>query len=350
MSLDRSVIDANRKLQGLDPISDEEFTKLTGGTPPTPPNNDTPPAGTEVIKEVLREPTEEEMFKMLSEKTGKTVSSWDDLKDKEIVDEEKKKEERETNKLSFGLQNKIISKKEYEGYIADGKDARDLVYRYRLQEAQMDADFDQKTFDEEFNEEFGLEEKTDSRRYKNGQKTLKNLADGIMRSTYASVYNLDAQYTAFENQQIAASENAKKVKAGLPAFSKALENVAKSLKKITAQFGDDEVYEVEVLDDSINQVLSLMSEPKWVESQILEGYTEASLTEIANTALLKNNWSMFAKKMIDQALLKKAAGSKGVLRIDAAGKIEEDMLTDEQKVLKSLIEQEKQKQASPAAN
>lgn len=325
MALSRETIDANRKLQGQPPISDEEFAALsnangslsdeekaklqgkdkTDTTPPTP-SQDPPPV-------TMREPSEEELMQIVAQKMGKNISSWDDLKPQEQVDEQKLKEERDAAKISWGLQNKKIKPAELEGFNADSKNAHDLVYRLRLEAAlKEDANLDEKEFREEFEEEFGLTLDKSTRRYKNGQDTLNRLANDILKTTYGSIYKLEDDFSKFETSQAAKKADEAKIKEGATAYKKTLENIRGGLKKISAQFDDKNSYEIEVLDDSIEEVLTMMSDPKFAGEQILRGYTEENLRDIAFTTVLKQNFPAIAQEIAKQHLYKHAAGTKGI--------------------------------------
>jgi hypothetical protein len=75
---------------------------------------------------------------------------------------------------------------------------------------------------------------------------------------------------------------------------------------------------------------------------MIKGYTEEELQDIAFTVLLKKNWPVFAKEMANQHLRKHAAGTKGILTLGGKTSAElEENLTDQQKIMKNLIEQNK---------
>lgn len=370
MSVNRDTIDQHRKLQSLPPLTDEEFAALNGGggsdeeaklkaeedekkkladasKPADQPKDviQSPPATPQL--------SDDEIMKIVAQKTGRNVSSWDDLKNKEVVDEEKKKEERDSNKISWGLQNKIVSKKEYEGFISDSKDPIDLVFRHRLQEARKeDPTIDEKEFKEEFDEEFGLTSGEDTRRFKNGKKTLQHLAEGILKTTYSSIYQLENQYSSYESAETSKAEKFAKVKEGAPAYKKTIENIKGQLKKIKHQFSETDSIEVEALDETINEVVNMMSDPDWAAHQILKGYTEEELKDIAFTTVLKKDWPTIVNEISKQYLNRHAAGTKGIPVVHAVGDYPEGglELTDAQKALKGLIEADKPKQPEGALN
>jgi hypothetical protein len=345
MAFNRETIDSTRKLQNLPPISDEEFAQLNGTvveSKPAPGAEESKKIIEEpkVVEPVMREMTPEEILAKVSEMTGRPVKSWDELKPTpEVVDEEKRKEERESAKISWALQQKIVNKNQYEGFIADSKDPKDLVYRARLQEAEKEDGFNLLEFDAEFEEEFGLDQKEGTRRYKNGQDTLKRIAGQILKSTYGSVYDIENKYSQFEKAQSDVAAKTQKVKEGIPEYKKTLDSIKGKLGKITTSFSETETYEVDGIEDAVNEAITLMSQPSFVEDKILNGYKEEDLQDIAWTIVVKNNFKTLTKKIVDQALLRNGKGSKGLLKMDGGSDENQYELTDSQQKLKSIIEQ-----------
>lgn len=363
MSVDRAKIDQQRATNNLDPLTDAEFIALGGEVeaPVLPPVDDAEKErlaeeerlrleeeekNKTVVPEVkLREPSEEELLEMASKRLGKKVSSWEDLKKPEEIDEAKKKEARDTDMVSWGLKNKLVSKAKYEGYIADSRDPQDLVFRQRLQEAlKSDPDLNQDEFKEEFDEEFGLDQKPESRRYKNGQNNLKVLSAAILRSSYGDVLDLDNKYSQYESSANQQKERVEKVMAGAPAYKAALDSVKGKLQKIKGHFDDNQEYEVEAMEGTVDEIIELMSTPEFAEQQILKGYTEQQLADIAWSTYLTKNFPAITQKIVDQQLLKKAAGTKGVLKIGGAGVVNNELeLTDAQKKYRDIQAQENEK-------
>ena len=83
--------------------------------------------------------SDEEAFALMSEKTGRKIASWDDLKEKAAPTEDDKKklqDARDADKLSFGLKQGLFNRNQYESFIADSKNPKDLVYQRELAEAK----------------------------------------------------------------------------------------------------------------------------------------------------------------------------------------------------------------------
>ena len=118
MALDRNTIDNHRKLQGIAPLSDDEWAAMNGATEPKEGKEGQDPAA----KPTEREITDEDVFRILSERTGKKITSYDDLKSPEEKNIEKEIEDRESAKLSWGLANKKINSKDYDSHISASKE------------------------------------------------------------------------------------------------------------------------------------------------------------------------------------------------------------------------------------
>lgn len=357
MNLDRAALDAARKLNGnLPPLTDAEFLALKGDDNLSEEEKlaqdklKKDQADAEIERQRLadleigklpKELSDTELLEILSKKTGRSYSSLKDLVPAEIIDAEKAAEERENEKFAWGLKSKKIKQKDVENFIAASKDPKGLVYEMRLHQARKeDKNLDEKEFEAEFNDEFGIESDKSSRRYKNGQDTLSRLSEAILQKNYPSIFSLENEFSGHEKSQNSSKERQSKVKTETPAFNKSLDKVFNNLKKIKAQFDEGDEYEVETIEENLNTIRQSMSSPDWIEKQILEGYTEEGLQEVAYTALLRHSFPILAKKIAIQYLKKHAAGTKGILTLKhTAGEIDDTQLTDEQKKLKSIIKE-----------
>jgi len=362
-NLDRKAIDTQRALANLPPLTDAEWASLSGNG-----HSDAEKKAIEDKKKEeeeaarkkaesdknnppeVKKPTDEEMFAMISEQTGRTIKSWEDLKPKEAeVDEETRRQERESDKISWGLKNKKFKTKELENFITDSKDNVALVKRLRHQQAlKENPNITEEEFEAEFADEFGMESGPETRRHKNGQAAINRIAKDILSESYGHILNLENEYSAYERQQQATRQREQKIKEGAKAYSDTLEKIRGDLKKMKFQMPDAEEYEVEILDESINNALSMMSESSWAAQQILKGFTYENLKEVAFTMVVKDNLPLIADQMATQKFRRQAAGSKGIIRQQHQRTAEEVELSPQAQVLKGLIDEDKQKN-QPAA-
>ena len=369
-NLNRQAIDVQRKINNQSPLSDAEWNELQlqhmseeekaehlKKNPPAPAANPEGPTNNPEEKPVpevqVREMTDEELLALVAKRTGRAaLSTWDELHPTpEQSTQQQAEEERHESMVTWGLQNKRFKSKEYENYISDSKDPVSLVYNYRLQEAKKeDPELDETAFKEEFDEEFGLDKKPDTRRFKNGQSTLKKIAQGILHGTYKNIVSLESDYSAHEKEQTARTKNQEKVKAAAPVYKADVEKAFSRLKKITAQFNQDEAYDLEVkeeLEASMNEIKETMLSPDFASREILRGYTPEQLQETMFNTFLIKKWPALTHEVAKQYLLKHAAGTKGIPRLTpTSGEVDESNLTESQKVLKQMIADNK---PAPAA-
>jgi hypothetical protein len=282
--------------------------------------------------------TDEMLFEELSKKTGKKFTSWDELKPKpEEIDKEKAAEQREANKLSYGLQKGLFNKKQFENFIADSKDPIGLVYAAELNEAKKDdpewnADKEAE-FKEEFEAKFGIGLDPSSSKYKRGQKQIGIIADTILRHEYSPIYNLEGEYSKYETVQTTEAANKKKILEVAPIYKKDVEEVVSGLATIDFPFGDDEKYTVPVSEEIRNSIQSVLMDQDFVKSKILEGYKKEEIAQLATNLVISQNYGSLAH---EAAKLYRAKHEKGVRGIPEGGKVDNNNnqlegLTDAQK-------------------
>jgi hypothetical protein len=282
--------------------------------------------------------TDEMLFEELSKKTGKKFTSWDELKPKpEEIDKEKAAEQREANKLSYGLQQGLFNKKQFENFIADSKDPVGLVYVAELNEAKKDDpqwdDEKEKEFKDEFDEKFGLSLDPSSSKYKRGQKQISIIADTLLRQTYSPIYSLEGEYSKFESVQTQAEANKKKILEAAPVYKKDVEEVVKGLATIDFPFGEGETYSIPVSEEIRNSIQGVLMDQDFVSSKILEGYKKEEIAQLATNLVISQNYVTLAH---EAAKKYREKHEKGVRGIPEGGKVDKPIdnfenLTDKQK-------------------
>lgn len=299
-----------------------------------------------------RELTDEELLAIASKKAGREIKSWDEFKPKqEEIDKEKEQEKRDANKLSYGLQKGLFNKNTYESFIADSKDRIGLVYRAELEDAKAnDTAWDEdkeKEFKAEFDEKFGLELDPTSAQYKRGQKRISVIADSLLKSTYAPIYNLESEYGKYESGVNAQKETQQKILAQAPIFKQDVADVLSELSTVEISFGSEK-YPILVskeIRDSVNEILL---DENFVKSQILEGHKKETLSKIAYNLIITQNFDTLSFEAAKQY---RAKHEKGVRGIPEGGKLDNEIvddatLSDKQKQAISFFK----KQEQPVAN
>jgi hypothetical protein len=273
---------------------------------------------------VIAEPTDEQLLEAISKRSGRKISSFDELKPKpEEIDKEKLAEKREADKLSFGLQKGLFNKKQFENFIADSKDPISLVYAAELQEAKKeDPAWDEdkeREFKEEFDEKFGLNLDQSSSKFKRGQKQLTIIADTILKSTYAPIYNLESEYGRHESETNQQAANKQKILETAPVYKKEVDEIVTGLASVDFPFGTDEKYTVPVPQEMRDSIKEILLDKDFVTSQILNGYKKEEIAQIATNMVITQNYPALAH---EAAKLYRAKHEKGVRGIPEGGKIE----------------------------
>lgn len=291
--------------------------------------------------------SDEQLLKLL-EKKGIKAASLADLTPKTDEDPEKVAEAREVAKLTYGLNKGKFTKKQYDSFVSDKTDPKNLYYaKYHAEAKAEDPNLTDEEIEQEFISEHGLDADQKSRKFKNGQEKIGLMADKLLREKYGNIISVDQEYDSYEKQQKDRIAFESKIKSEAPKYRETMTSVIADLKKISTKFGENEEYAVDSIDESLKGIEDLMTEPKFVAQQISNGYTKEDLKEAAWMLYLKDNWPHLAKEVANQHLRKHAAGTKGIPPIGTTTSkdINGGNFTDAQKRLIELS-----KQHAPAAN
>jgi hypothetical protein len=272
---------------------------------------------------VVQEFTDEQLLEAIAKKSGRKISSWDELKPTpEVVDKEKEKEKRESDKLSFGLKKGLFNTTQYEGYIADSKNPIGLVYAAELNEAKKDdPEWDEekeKEFKEEFDAKFGLNLDPSSSKHKRGQKQINIIADTILRHSYSPIYNLENEYSKHESEANRQRAIKDKILAAAPIYKQDVTESVSKLSTISIPLGE-ETYEVPVSKEIRDAVEETLMDKDFIASKITQGYTKDEIYEIAHTMVISQNYASLA---YDAAKQYRAKHEKGVRGIPQGGPLE----------------------------
>lgn len=286
---------------------------------------------------VVQELTDDQLLEAISKKSGRKVTSWDELKPKpEEVDKEKEAERRESEKLTFGLKKGLFNKKQYEGFIADSKNPTGLVYAAELNEAKKDDpawdEEKEKEFREEFETKFGLTLDQSSSKYKRGQKQIGIIAETILRHSYSPIFNLEGEYSKYESEQNRQKDNQDKIIAAAPVYKKDVEEAVSKLATIEIPFGEEK-YEVPVSKEIRDSIQERLMDQEFVSSQILKGYSKEEVDQIAYNMTISENFATLAHEAAKKYREKHEKGVRGIPEGGKLGKGEDQYqnLTDSQK-------------------
>lgn len=278
-----------------------------------------PPA--KVITASTEEDIEDDkLLKAFNKKYGKDFKSLDEIHQeppaatptKEEI--EKQKEQREADKVAFGLKQGIIKPKQYESYLQDISNREEVAFQqYFAEQLTEDSNLTEKDARVEFNEKFGLESDKDSRQYKRGQKEIGILTDNIIRHTYADILSLDAKYEAHENSEKSSREITQSITSKVPEYTKAVKNAIAAVKKGRVDLGETGVFEYEVEDEVLAEYENELLSNERTAKSIQNGYTEKSLIDTINGAIKVSNFDSLVAGVVEQAFIKREKGLKGVV-------------------------------------
>lgn len=275
--------------------------------------------------------TDDAVLKYLQEK-GISVNSLADLnKPLTEVDLAKQADDRESAKLTYGLNKGLFNRKTHEQFILDKSNKQQLVFAQFYQDAKKeDPELTDEDIQSEFATKYGLDSEPDTRKYKRGQQEIDILSDIILKNKYQNIYKLDNEFDTYEKQTTTQKEFERKLLAEAPVFKKQVDDVFSELKKITTKFSEDESYEVEVLDESLNSLKEKFLDKDFVAQQISKGYTKEEIKGIAFNALLSQHWPVFAQEIVKQALYKQQKGVRGITPVGPQQKPQGDSNMSEQ--------------------
>lgn len=279
--------------------------------------------------------TDEELMEEIAKRSGRSVKSWDELKPTATEEEKKKElEKKDSDKLTYGLKKGLFNKSQYEAYISDSKNPKDLVYSRELAAAkEADPEWDddkEKEFKEEFESEFGLNLDTSSTKNKRGQRNLARIADSILKTEYASIYKLDEEFDKHENEVNSVESRKQKVLTAAPIYKADAEKVISKFSKLDMKFGEEEI-EVPIPKEMTDALSKVMLDNNFSASQILKGYNVEELEEFGRQYLIGQNFQALS---FEAAKRYREKHEKGVRGIPEGGKlqgeVDDSQLTENQ--------------------
>lgn len=260
---------------------------------------------------------DEKVLAYIKNKKGKEVSSLDEFLNpkKELTPEEIKAqaEQRDANKIAYGLSKGIFTKNHLEEFITDTKNPKDLVFAaYAADQKAKDADLTDAEIEEEFEEKFGLNEDKESRKFKAGQNLINIIADNIISKKHSKILNLDTDFTSHETAQLQQKELEAKILTQAPIYKKEIEEVRKEIKSISIPISKDENFETELDDDVVEEIISQMLDNKYSETQIRNGWNKDAIKQVAQTTGIIKQLPKILKAYADKIVLDKQAGIRGI--------------------------------------
>ena len=314
-------------------IEAEEKEKAASGAPKE-----------EVAPVVASELTDEQFLAFYEKKTGKKLTSLDELKPVETEEEiQKKKEQRDSDVVAFGLQNKLFTSEQYKNYVADVSNKQDLVFEnYKADALEADSRLTEADILAEFNEKYGIDSEEGSRRHKRGQKELDIIADKIIRSSYQEILSVEDKYGAHVSDINAKAQVENKIAAELPKYKADVQFALTEVQKITTKFTNGDVFEIPVVAEAVERVSALILDEKYARNMAANGWNKDQLVALVKTHVVMNNIDAIIENASIQYNLKKQAGSRGIPPSDGKQRDEERkiVLTEDQKTVLKMYGKE----------
>jgi len=301
-------------------ITDEDKEKITNDVPNT--------LATELTKE-QKEAAVREYYGItdLSDLVKKSDFKVEDTE----AEIEAKKDKRENDKIAYGLTSNKFTKKLYEKFISDTKNAKDLVLnQYTSEQKAIDPELSDDEIISEFNSKFGLDQDEDSRQYKRGIKELGLLSETILKQNYGSILDIDKEFDTYEAAQLTAKELKDKILTQAPIYKQDVESIYEGLKSISIPFGEDKTYNVTIPNALVNALKEVELGTDYAAEQIKNGYDKEGKANTARMGLIINNLPFIIQSIADQINSGRAAGTRGIPPLDGTKASEPKRLTPQQ--------------------
>lgn len=288
-------------------------------------------------KPTKTEVTEAETLAFINKTTGKEYKTLAEALNPQVTPTEPtpeeikaQKEQREANKLAFGLKTGKISSENVESFVADNKNRVQVVRdNYIAESLAEDPTLKEEDIIEEFEEKFALNKDATPRQKKIGEKAISLLAENIIREKHKPFYQLESQYSEVESSEAAANTKAEKMQTLAPQYKKDVEEAFAEVKKVRIKFSDTEEYDVEVPQSVVDELMPLFTSEAEISRNVESGWNKEELSAAAKTAILTKGLNSIALSVAVKYLDKHKAGTRGIVLLG-------DGESEEKIVLKQL--------------
>lgn len=291
------------------------------------------------VAPIEAELTPEQVLAYLKKK-GMDISSLDEIGTKKETAEQIA-EKRNSAKLAYAFSKGLITQSRFQSFSADNADINSLVYRQYLQEQKKeDPALSDAEIHQEFQDKYGLSEDATPRQKKRGQAELNVLGNQILRETYKEVYNIDEVYNKYEAQENTRTAEETKLIAETPKYKAHIDNLfEKTLNKFSVKVKigqEDHSFDLQVPAETLSLVKNSLLKTETAIDNIKAGLSQEALTHTARMLVLDASISQLVGDAVNQALLKKAAGVKGIVP-DNNSHVEIKEPTEAQKELRARM-------------
>lgn len=344
-------------------IKAQQYADLSGEPYVDPyPESATPVVETPATEPVVEKPvnkdqlSNEDLIKMLNERAGIKLNSFDDLKPQPTADELREQaEKREANKLAYGLSTGKFKKEDYDAFQQAQTNKMEVITAEitdKITTANPDLTADQVAEQVAMYTLSNLPEDSILRQERQAELIL--LADSKIKNKYKNIVNLDIDFEQHEQGVTNKTNFENKVKASLPVYRTDLATALSSLRTIEVPVNDtknpenDATVTLTFSDADIKEVEDAFLHPDQIVRQVKDGFTLESIKEEAETVLLKKHFarlvSQASKNYNSIQKEKYIQGRKGMLPKDGNIDISDDDLNvGNEKLYEELIQSSEEK-------
>lgn len=269
------------------------------------------------------EVSDDVVFAALSKKLGKPVSSYEDLLPKAEPKPEdvlKAKEERETKKTAWALQNNKVSEKQLKEFIKESETPDSLVLANFIKgkkESDPDAD------DEDLKEEFASIKK------RLGEDQINAWGETLLKEKYPELYSLENDYSAYEETERNNLTFSEQVKTKAPEYIAANNNLLDTYAKdgfeveVPVVDGKEAVkFKYTVSKDVAEKLKAAFNADDKVKDAIKNGYDKEKQSFLIRAAAINLDVAGFAQQIAQQTLFNREALLRGIPPNSKIGKTE----------------------------
>lgn len=267
-------------------------------------------AGATETTVVAEEEVSDEALIKLLQKRGIAASSLEDLKPK--ADPAAEAEKRENKKITYALENNLISKKEYDSYITDASNTEALVYSNFAKEAlEENSELTDAEIREDFEQTYALDSNQETLKYKRGQRLLAQEAEKLIREKHSKYFGIDSHFNEFEKTAAYSAKQAAKIKEQAPAYSKAVEDSIAELSSLNFKVGES-TYSIKVPASSFEEIRKAWNDKSVAEKNILSSLSKEEIKGAIEMTLLKGSMGQIISSIVGKELEAKAKGVRNI--------------------------------------
>ena len=264
------------------PIEEKPVTEATTTTTKTEAASITPAAA---LAPTQPELSDADLIALLG-KRGVNIQSFDDLKKPETPEEiAAKAEKRKNDALAWGLSQGKVKKEDYDNLQKLNTNKFNVLYDdYAALAKEQDPTATEEDIQQNFQEYITT-----------NKKFLEELADSRIKNKFSPIFNLENEYSKYEEEENNKSGLKRKVEAAMPVYKADVQNALTSNRKIEFTIEDKENVSnnvpvaFEFTDADLKEVEEDLFDGNQALARIKQGYSQEDLTQQTKLILIAKN-------------------------------------------------------------